>query len=93
MIVEISYYLFVSAIAVSLACAITRLIKGPTLGDRINAADVVAIGMVALVVATGWKQGETLWLDVAMVAGLVLFVGTTAVSLYIEREDLNSEDL
>ena len=90
--IEIAYHLFLLLLAGAIACALHRLRRGPTLADRINAADVGALCFVALTVAHGWRNGEDLWLDIAVVAGLVLFVGTTAVSLVLDRESLGKEE-
>jgi len=86
---DIAYFLFCILVASGIAAALFRLWKGPTVADRLNAADVVAICCVGLAVGHGWRQGDGIWLDFAMVAGLVLFVGTTAVSLFIDPEDLS----
>lgn len=91
--IEIAYTIYVILLTASLACCFWRLWRGPTLADRINAADVMALGCVGLAVGHGWKNGDTIWLDIAMVAGLVLFVGTTALSLYIDPEDLTDSEL
>jgi len=88
MILSIAHTLFTLLIGGSLFCCLYRLWRGPTIADRINAADVIALGFVGLAIGHGWKYGNAVWLDVAMVAGLVLFVGTTAVSLFISPEHL-----
>jgi len=92
--IENAYLIFCILVAGAIAAALFRLWKGPTVADRINAADVIAICCVGLAVGHGWRRGDGIWLDLAMVAGLVLFVGTTAVSLFIDPRDLNDpEDL
>lgn len=92
MIVAVAFHLFVLLVAGAIGCSLWRLWKGPTIADRINAADVVALCVVGLAMGHGWWRGDALWLDVAMVAGLVLFVGTTAVSLFIAPEHLSDPD-
>ena len=92
MILSIAYSLFVLLVAAAIGCCLWRLWKGPSIADRINAADVVALSVVGLAIGHGWWRGDALWLDVAMVAGLVLFVGTTAVSLFIAPEHLSDPD-
>jgi len=92
MILETAYYIFVVLVAAAILCSLWRLWKGPSIADRINAADVIALCFVGLAIGNGWKRGDPLWLDVAMVAGLVLFVGTTAVSLFITPSDLSEDE-
>ncbi|MEM9478686.1 MAG: monovalent cation/H+ antiporter complex subunit F [Verrucomicrobiota bacterium] len=90
--IEIAYHIFTALIAASVLCCLWRLWKGPSLADRINAADVIALACIGLAVGYGWKNGDALWLDFAMVAGLVLFVGTTALSLYLDPNDLGESE-
>jgi multisubunit Na+/H+ antiporter MnhF subunit len=92
MITEIAYNIFLVLVGTAIACSLWRLWQGPTIADRINSADVIALCCVGLAVGHGWKNDEGLWLDLAMVAGLVLFVGTTALSVFISSETLSDKE-
>lgn len=92
MIIGIAYNLFLLLVGAAIACSLYRLWLGPTVADRINAADVVALCCIGIALGHGWKNGEPLWLDVAMVAALVLFVGTTALSIFLSSESLSDRD-
>lgn len=89
--IDFAYVTFTILLTAGMACALVRIWKGPTVADQLNAADVLGICLVALAVGHGWKRGDAIWLDVAMVAGLVLFVGTTAVSLFLDRDELTGK--
>lgn len=90
--IEITFTIFCLCLYVSIGCGLVRIWRGPTVADRLNAADVVALCSVGLALGHGWHREDALWLDVAMVAGLVLFVGTTAVSVYLDPEHLAGSD-
>lgn len=90
--IEIAYAIFVVLVSGAIACGVVRLWRGPTVADRLNAADVIALCGIGLVIGHGWIREDSLWLDVAMVAGIVLFVGTAAVSLFLDPEHLSSSD-
>jgi multisubunit Na+/H+ antiporter MnhF subunit len=90
--IEIAHLVFTLCLFVAIGCAGARLWHGPTLADRINAADVVALCAIGLALGHGWLIREILWLDVAMVAGLVLYVGTTGVSLFLSNAHLSRKD-
>ena len=62
-----------------------RLLKGPTLPDRVVAIDLIGVLMVCILVVTAADTGHQAFLDVAMVVALISFVGTVAYSRYIER--------
>lgn len=91
MIMETAYLIFNSLLLAGACCCLWRLWQGPSLADRINAADVLALCFVGFALGHGWKQADPLWLDVALVVGLVLFVGTTALSVCLRSEDLAQE--
>lgn len=92
MIIDIAYHLFVIQVGAGIGLALVRLLRGPSIADRINAADMIAICCVGLTLGHGWRHGQSLWLDVAVVAALVLFVGTTAVALFIDPDELVAHD-
>ena len=92
MIVDLAYYIFLTLVGAAIFCSLYRLWHGPTVADRINAADVIALCCLGIALGHGWKNGEDLWLDVAMVAALVLFVGTSALSVFISSESLSDRD-
>jgi multicomponent Na+:H+ antiporter subunit F len=62
-----------------------RLLKGPTLPDRVIAIDLIGVLMVCLLVVTAAATSQQAFLDVAMVVALISFVGTVAYARYIER--------
>ena len=72
-------------LAVAAGLTFIRLLKGPTLPDRVVAIDLIGVLMVCLLVVTAAATGEEAFLDVAMVVALISFVGTVAYSSYIER--------
>jgi len=72
-------------LVVAMIIVVVRLVRGPTLADRVVALDVlaaIAIGFIgAYVVATG----ATALLDAALVLALVAFVATAAFARFVER--------
>ena len=71
----------------SAACLVMiRLIKGPTLPDRVIAIDLIGVLMVSVLVVMGGMTAQQSFLDVAIVVALISFVGTVAYARYIERE-------
>ena len=70
------------------ALAFVRLLRGPTLPDRVVALDLIGVLIVCVMVAVAATSGQQAYLDVAIVIALVSFVGTVAYASYIEREDV-----
>jgi multicomponent Na+:H+ antiporter subunit F len=71
-------------LAVSALLALLRLIRGPTLPDRVVALDLIGVLVVGFAVTSAAVTGSSFFLDVAIVIALLSFVGTIAYSRYIE---------
>ena len=82
--IVISLTLILLAFAAILA--FVRLLRGPSLPDRVISLDLIGVLIVGVAVVTAASTGEPAFLDVAMVIALVSFVGTIAYARYIERE-------
>ena len=76
-----------------LVFSFVRLIKGPSLPDRVVAIDLVTVLAVAIVGLLAITHGEPDYLDIAVALALVAFLATVAFAWYAERttELLNRE--
>jgi multicomponent Na+:H+ antiporter subunit F len=73
-------------LAVAALLAFARLVRGPTLPDRVIAIDLIGAIIVCLLVALAAATAEQAFLDVAIVIALISFVGTVAYAKFLERE-------
>jgi multicomponent Na+:H+ antiporter subunit F len=71
----------------ALLVALVRLVKGPTLPDRIVAMDLLGVLVVGLIVVLAGSSRVRATLDAAIVIALVGFLGTVAYATYVERGD------
>jgi multicomponent Na+:H+ antiporter subunit F len=69
----------------ALLIAFVRLVKGPTLPDRIVAMDLIGVLVIGLAVVLAASTGVRETLDAAMVIALIGFVATVAYATYVER--------
>lgn len=72
-------------IAVSGLLCLLRLVRGPSLADRIVALDALLILIVSGIAVDAARTGEGTYLDVLVVAALLGFVGTVNVARFIEQ--------
>ena len=72
-------------LAVALLMAVGRLVKGPTLPDRIVAMDLIGVLVVGLIVVLAASTESKAMLDAAIVIALIGFVGTVAYATYVQR--------
>lgn len=78
-------HLTLAVIGVSIFAALLRVFWGPDLSDRVIALDLVAYLAMGFLVTYAVYAGEDTYVDVALVLGLLAFLGTVAVARYIER--------
>ena len=74
-------------LGVALVLAFIRLVKGPTLPDRIVAMDLFGVLVVGVIVVLAGSSGVRATLDAAIVIALVGFLSTVAYATYVERGD------
>jgi len=73
-------------LAVLVIMATIRLILGPTAPDRVIAVDAVNTLTIAIMVLLGVVYSEIIFVDVAIVYGLLSFISTLFVAKYIGGE-------
>jgi multicomponent Na+:H+ antiporter subunit F len=65
--------------------ALIRVVRGPTLPDRVVAVDLIGVSAVCLMVIGAANSKEPAFLDAAVVIALLGFLATVAYARYIER--------
>ena len=78
-------------ILVAIAVGLVRAFRGPTLYDRVLAANMIGTLTVLMVAILGFMTGRPEFLDIALVYVLISFVSTIAVlRVYIIRGTMDS---
>lgn len=80
-IIQFSAVLIFFAIAFS----VVRLVIGRTLIDRIVATDMLTVISISLIALYAHVSGRFVYIDVALVYGLLSFLAVLAVARFIER--------
>lgn len=78
------YFAF-SSIAVAFLAALFRLLKGPDITDRLIVLDLTASSLIGLVLLLIVFSGQTVYLNVALIIGLVIFMGNIAFARYLKK--------
>lgn len=76
------------AFVVALVLAGWRLLRGPTLADRILALDTLYVNSVALLVLIGIYFDTAVYFEVALIIAMMGFVSTVALAKYLLRGDI-----
>lgn len=69
-----------------------RLLRGPSLPDRVVALDLLTIQGLGLLTVYAIATGHTAYLDVGIVLTLVTFLATTSFAYYIEKGSQPGEE-
>ncbi len=77
-----------AAVLVTMALALFRAIKGPTIYDRILAVNTFGTLTVVLIAVHGFLAGRPEFLDIALVYALINFIATIAVTKYVKFSHL-----
>lgn len=77
-------------VAVSLAVLLNlwRLLRGPTLMDRVLAVDTMVINIIALIILYGIAQRTTIFFEAALLFAMFGFISTVAYCRFILRGDV-----
>lgn len=72
-------------IVLGLAFAFARLVRGPTLPDRVMSVDMITVLAVALAGLLAVASGKRAFIDVAIALALVAFLTTVAFAWYADQ--------
>lgn len=78
------------AIFATMALALVRALKGPTVYDRINAVNVIGTKTVLIVALITYITGHADLIDVALVYALINFIAIVAVLKLAKTRNLAS---
>ena len=71
-------------LGLSALLSLWRVVRGPTLPDRVVALDLMGVLVVAIAVTSAALSGSRFYLDVAIVIALISFVGTVGYARHVE---------
>ncbi|UEM21844.1 cation:proton antiporter [Skermanella mucosa] len=70
---------------ISILIAFVRLVRGPSLPDRIVALDLLTLLAVGVIALFAIREDKPVFLDAAIALALVAFLGTVAYARFLER--------
>ncbi len=76
------------AVIAAIVLAVVRVLRGPTLFDRVLAANSVGTLAIIFLAVLGFLNGRPEWLDIALVYGVLNLIGTIAILKFFRHGDL-----
>lgn len=81
------FILLIAAVLIffGIVFGVVRLILGRTVVDRVAAVDMLTIISISMIALYAHISGRFIYLDVALVYGVLSFLSVLAVARYLER--------
>jgi multicomponent K+:H+ antiporter subunit F len=87
-VIETAIVLALSAVGVSMLLSLWRLLRGPSVPDRILALDTLYVNTIAALILFGMYLRSSIYFEAALVIAMLGFVGTVMLSKYVLRRDI-----
>ncbi|MEO1718280.1 MAG: cation:proton antiporter [Planctomycetota bacterium] len=85
-----THWLFLVAagiLGLGILASFWRLIRGPSLADRVVALDLIGYTVIGVMILLSIVTQRESFLFVPVVAAIILFLGTAAFAIYLERRE------
>lgn len=76
------------AVALAMLLSLYRLLRGPTLPDRILALDTLYVNTIAALILFGMQLRSVIYFEAALIIAMLGFVGTVVLSKYVMRRNI-----
>ena len=80
------------AVLVTMSLALIRAFLGPTVFDRVLAANMFGTKTVLLIAVSGFLAGRPEWLDLALLYALMNFIGMIALLRFSKFSNLADDE-
>ncbi len=87
----ITVWICFAILSISLLLTFVRMVKGPTLPDRVVALELIASIVVAMIALHTIATGVSSFLDVAVVSALMAFMAAVGFARYLEKRGLRDD--
>lgn len=84
----IAVMIALTLMTVAVVLSFWRLLRGPSLPDRILALDTLYVNTIALLILLGIHLTSPLYFEAALLIAVMGFVGTVAACKYLLRGDI-----
>ncbi|TCZ83999.1 K+/H+ antiporter subunit F [Lysobacter sp. N42] len=75
-------------VGIAMLLSLWRLLRGPSLPDRILALDTLYVNTIAALMLFGMHLGSAIFFEAALIIAMLGFVGTVVLSRYVLGRDI-----
>ncbi|AIY04931.1 Na(+) H(+) antiporter subunit E [Planococcus sp. PAMC 21323] len=82
------YWVSLILVSIGFTGLLFRLVKGPTIADRVVALDAIGIALVSIIALLSLIIETEFFLEVILLLSILSFIGTTAFAKFLERGEI-----
>jgi len=79
-------------ISLSMLALIYRVIKGPSIPDRVIALDALGVNLIAVIALISIVLDTYAFLEVILLLGILAFIGTVGMAKFLEKGEIIEND-
>lgn len=87
-IIQTAIVISMHVVGIAMLMALWRLLRGPTVPDRILALDTLSVAAIAQLVLFGMHLDTAVYFEAALVIAMLGFGTTVVLSKYVLRRDI-----
>lgn len=86
--IDLAVMIGFACIGLALMLNLYRLLRGPTVSDRVVALDTMVINAIGLIILIGIRYATADYFEAALLLAMVGFIGTIAYCKFVLRGDI-----
>ncbi|WP_430817595.1 monovalent cation/H+ antiporter complex subunit F [Carboxylicivirga sp. RSCT41] len=90
-VLDIALLICFLCMLIAMLLAFVRLVRGPSMYDRIAAMDLIASVTMGFILVYSIVIQKSMYVDIAIVISLISFIGTVAISTYLRLNSKKDE--
>ena len=89
---ELILQISLGILALSTLLFVIRVIKGPSIPDRVSALDAIGINLIGMTAIVSILLKTTAFFEIISLLGILAFIGTVAFSKFLEKGEVIEND-
>lgn len=86
--IETMLTIALSLFILAILLALYRIIRGPSMPDRVVALDMIGVNLISAVAVFSVALETRAFLEVILIVGILAFISTIALARFVERGDI-----
>ena len=88
MMTDVAVLIALHVVGLAMLMSLWRLLRGPTVPDRILGLDTLYVNTIAALILFGMHLRSSVFFEAALIIAMLGFVGTVMLSKYVLRRDI-----